>query len=73
MGYRVRLPPQLSTIYDIFHISQLKKCVRVPTKIIEQQEILVEPDLSYVEYPLKVLDQKERSTRRKVVKIYRVQ
>ena len=73
MAYRVRHPPQLSTIHDIFHISQLKKCVRVPTEIIEQQEILVEPDLSYVEYPLRILDQKERSTQRKVVKIYGIQ
>ena len=73
MAYRVRHPPQLSTIHDIFHISQLKKCVRVPTEIIEQQEILVEPYLSYIEYPLKVLDQKERSTQRKIVKMYKVQ
>jgi len=33
----------------------------------------VELDLSYVEYPLKVLDRKERSTRQKVVKMYKVQ
>ena len=73
MAYTVQLPPQLSTIHDIFHISQLKKCVRVPTEIIEQQEILVEPDLSYVEYRLKVFDQKERSTRRKIIKMHKVQ
>jgi len=33
----------------------------------------VEPDLSYTEYPLKILDQKERGTRRKVVKMYKIQ
>ena len=33
----------------------------------------MEPDLSYVEYPLNVLDQKERGTHRKVVKIYKIQ
>ena len=33
----------------------------------------MEPDLSYVEYPLRILDQKERGTRRKVVKMYKIQ
>jgi len=73
VAYRVKLPPQLSTIHDIFHVSQLKKCIRVPTEIVEQEDIQVEPDLSYVEYPIKVLDQKERVTRRKVVKMYKIQ
>jgi hypothetical protein len=69
----VGLPPPLAAIHDIFHISQLKKCIRVPTKIVEQKEILVEPNLSYVEYTIKVLDQKESITRRKVVKMYKIQ
>ena len=56
MAYQLRLPLQLATAHDVFHISQLKKCVRVPTEIIDQQEILVEPDLSYVEQPLRILD-----------------
>ena len=73
MAYRLRLPSRLAAIHDVFHISQLKKCIRVPTEIIDQQEFLVEHNLSYTEYPLRILDQKERGTRRKVVKIYKIQ
>jgi len=60
VAYRLQLTSRLAAIHNVFHIPQLKKCVRVPTEIIDQQEILVEPDLSYTEYPLRILDQKER-------------
>jgi len=73
MAYRLRLPLQLVAVYSIIHISQLKKCVRAPTKIIKQHEIFVELDLSCAEYPLRVLDQKERGIRRNVVKMYKIQ
>jgi hypothetical protein len=56
VAYRVRLSSQLSAIHNVFHVSQLKKCVRVPTKIVEWGEIWVELNLSYVGYPIKVLD-----------------
>ena len=64
MAYRIQLPSQLVAVHDVFHISQLKKCVKVHEEIIEQQDLEVESDLSYVEYPMKILDSKERSTRR---------
>jgi hypothetical protein len=72
VAYRLHLPSQLATIHDVFHISQLKKCIKVPIDIIEQQAIDIEPDLSYIEQPLQILDTKERSTRRNKIKMYKI-
>jgi hypothetical protein len=44
----------------------------VPTEIIEQQAIEIEPDLSYVERPIQILDTKERVIRRKKIKMYKI-
>ena len=45
----------------------------MPTEIIKPQNIEIEPDLSYAEYPIRVLNTKERSTRREKVKMYKIQ
>jgi hypothetical protein len=44
----------------------------VPTEVIEQQAIDIEPDLSYVEQPLQIRDTKESVTRRKKLKMYKI-
>jgi hypothetical protein len=72
VAYRICLPSQLATIHDIFHISQLKKCIKVPTEIVEAQAIEIKPDLSYTEQPIQILDTKERITRRKKIKMYKI-
>src|SRR6266498_2217713 len=73
VAYRLDLPSNLSAVHNVFHISQLRKCTRVPQQVIEVPEVQIGPDLTYQEYPVRVLDQKERSTRRQTIKFYKIQ
>jgi hypothetical protein len=66
--YRLQLPETLSVVHNVFHVSQLKKCLRVPDRTIEVTDVALEPDLTYSEHPIRVLDQKDRITQRKTLK-----
>jgi len=67
------LPANLSVIHNIFHVSQLKKCLRVPTEVVEIDSIQLESDLTYPEHPIKIIDRKDRVTRRTTNRFYKVQ
>jgi hypothetical protein len=73
IAYCLQLPFQLAAVHNIFHVSQLRKCVKIATEIIDSQVIEIEPDLTYTEHPLRVLDTKERSTRRETIRMYKIQ
>ncbi|WVZ48725.1 hypothetical protein U9M48_000144, partial [Paspalum notatum var. saurae] len=73
VAYRLELPPHLAAVHDVFHVSQLKKCLRVPEEEVDTSQIQIEPDLTYEARPVKVLDRKQRSTRRNTITMYKVQ
>ncbi|WVZ71225.1 hypothetical protein U9M48_019837 [Paspalum notatum var. saurae] len=73
VAYRLELPPHLAAVHDVFHVSQLKKCLRVPEEVIDTSQIQIQPDLTYQEQPIKILDQKQRATRRRTINFYKVQ
>jgi hypothetical protein len=60
VAYRLQLPETLSAVHNVFHVSQLKKCLRVPDRTIEVMDVALEPDLTYSEHPIQVLSQKCR-------------
>jgi hypothetical protein len=70
--YRLRLPESLSTVHNVFHVSQLKKCLQIPDQTMDVANVNLEPDLTYSEHPIRVLNQKDRITRRSL-KFYKVQ
>ena len=71
--YRLELPARLSAVHNIFHVSQLRKCLRVPEKVIDVEKLQLEPDLVYPEHPVKTVDYKTRVTRNQTSKFYKVQ
>jgi hypothetical protein len=73
VAYRLQLPETLSAVHNVFHVSQLKKYLRVPDRTIEVMDVTLEPDLIYSEHPIRVLDQKYRVTRRRTLKFYKIQ
>jgi hypothetical protein len=73
IAYQLELPPQLSDVHDVFHVSQLKKCLRVPEEQIPMEDLDAKEDLSYQEYPLRILETSKRVTRNKKIKMCKVQ
>jgi hypothetical protein len=59
VAYQLELPPQLSEVHDMFHVSQLNKCLRVPEEQLPMEYLDLGGDLTYSERPIKILDNAE--------------
>jgi hypothetical protein len=55
MAYQLELPDNLSDVHNVFHVSRLKKCLCVPEEQLPMEELSVRGDLTYTEYPVKIL------------------
>jgi hypothetical protein len=73
VAYKLDLSPSLAGVHDIFHVSQLKKCLKAYVDIVLPEVTPLEADLSYLEHPIKVLDQKDHVTRHKTIKFFKIQ
>jgi hypothetical protein len=71
VAYRLELPPELTGVHPVFHVSQLRKCV-VVEKRVPAQALDVQETLEYLEYPVRILDWAEKSTRNSTTRFCKV-
>jgi hypothetical protein len=72
VAYKLELPSSLVGVHDIFHVSQLKKCLKAPVDVVLPDVTPLEADLTYPDYPVKIFDQKDHVTRRKMLKFFKI-
>jgi hypothetical protein len=64
----------VTAVHNVFHVTLLKKGMPVPeNEVITEANAWIQPDFSLIEHPLRVLDRKERKTRRQTVRMYNIQ
>ncbi|XP_074311713.1 uncharacterized protein LOC141647434 [Silene latifolia] len=63
VAYPLALPPSLSRVHNVFHVSQLRKYVSDPTHVLVAETVEMDKNLSYVEVAKEILDRKVRKTR----------
>ena len=69
VAYRIALPPVLSLIHDVFHVSQLRKYTPDPSHVITPDDIQLRDNLSF---EIKIADRKMKRLRTKEIPLVKV-
>ncbi|GKC83726.1 putative reverse transcriptase domain-containing protein [Tanacetum coccineum] len=72
VAYRLRLPEELSSVHDTFHVSNLKKCLADANLHVPLDEIKIDKTLYFVEEPIKITDREVKSLKRSKIPIVKV-
>ncbi|XP_070667563.1 uncharacterized protein [Malus domestica] len=67
VAYKLELSPELSRVHDVFHVSMLRHYVFDPSHVIPPQPLEINPDLTYDEEPMMIMDWKDKVLRNKTV------
>ena len=70
--YRLRLPPELARIHDVFHVSLLRKYMANPSHVLRDQPVELKEDLTYEERPVQIVDRNDQILRNKIIPLVKV-
>ena len=72
VAYRLALPPSMSSVHEVFHVSMLRRYTLDPTHVVDWGEIEVDTDGTFEEAPMCIMDSQDQVLRRKTVRLVRV-
>ena len=72
VAYRLALPPSMSGVHEVFHVSMLQRYTLDPAHVVDWGDIEVDTDRTFEEGPVCILDSKDQVLRRKTVRLVRV-
>nr|GEV77525.1 putative reverse transcriptase domain-containing protein [Tanacetum cinerariifolium] len=72
VAYRLELPQQLSRVHNMFHVSNLKKCLSDESLVILLDELRIDDKLHFVEEPMEIMDRKIKQLKRSRIPIIKV-
>ena len=72
VAYRLALPPSMSSVHKVFHVSILRRYTPDPAHVVDWGEIEVDIDGTFEEGPMCILDSRDQVLRRKTVRLVRV-
>ncbi|XP_060671061.1 uncharacterized protein LOC132800790 [Ziziphus jujuba] len=72
LAYRLALPPALSGVHNVFHVSMLCKYIHDSSHVVSFKPLQLNMDLTYEELPLRIVDQKEKELRTKKIPLVKV-
>ncbi|KAL5560002.1 hypothetical protein UlMin_036213 [Ulmus minor] len=72
LAYRVALPPAMSGIHNVFHVSMLRKYIPDPSHVLSYDTLDLRQDLTFEESPVRILDREERELRQKKIRLVKV-
>ena len=72
IAYRLALPPSMSCVHEVFHVSMLRKYTPDPAHVVDWGQIEIDTDGTFEEGPVCIVDSRDQVLRRKTVRLVRV-